>query len=359
MHIPVGIRSLAISLPSQMRTNDYYREKYPEIFAKSEENTLAKFMSLADSTPSNEYELAMVPYLQDPFRGTVQRPILGEGESALTLEYRAAQDALAAGNFSIDDIDLLIVSSFLPDQPGFGNAAFLARELGLKCAAWNLDASCASALVALQTAASLVQVGAYRNILVVVSCAYSRLVDEQDTFSWFFGDAAGAYVVGSLSMGQGILGSKAINTSFTCNKFSVENQIDLQGNHQLRLIVARDTNKIFGNNAANMIKVCCEGAVAEAGLTLEDINFFVFTTPNAWFVDLCVNALNIDPQRTINLYPEYGNIGVPLTLANLHRALKIGKIKENDLVLLYCFGAASSSIATVVRWGDVSICPKF
>ncbi|BAZ03481.1 3-oxoacyl-ACP synthase III family protein [Calothrix sp. NIES-3974] len=355
MHIPVGIRSLAISLPSIIRTNDYYREKYPDIVAKAEDKNLAKFMSLANSTPSNEYELAMEPYLKDPFRGTVKRPILGPGESALTLEYRAAKDALAAGNFTINDIDLLIVSSFLPDQPGFGNAAFLARELGMQCPAWNLDASCASGPMALQTATALIQSGTYRNILVVISCTYSRLVDENDTLSWFFGDAAGAYVVGSLSHGQGLLASKAINTSFTCNQFSVKDTVNEEGKHRLRFVVARDTNKIIAENAPNMIKTCCEGAVAAAGLKLDDIDFFISTTPTAWFVDLCTHLLHIDPKRTINLYPECANIGGALTLFNLYHAAKMGKIRENDLVLLYGFGAASSSVAIVMRWGDVKV----
>ena len=355
MHIPVGIRSLAVSLPSVIRTNSYYQGKYPELVAKAESKTLCRLMSLTESTPSNDFELEMMPYLKDPFRGTVERRILGEGETALTLEYRAAKEAIDGAKLSPSDVGLIIVSSFLPDQLGFGNAAFLARELGLKCGAWNLDASCCSAPVALETASALVQAGTYKNVLVVISCTYSRLVDEDDTLSWFFGDGAGAFVVGSLSVNQGILGTKAINTSVLCDKLNLKVTEDEKGNQRFRLQIAKDTNKVIGDNSAQMLRACCEGAVAAAGVTLDDIDFFVFTTATAWFIDFCIRVLKIEPKRTINYYPQYANMGAVLTLVNLYHAAQLGKIRENNLVLMYGFGTASSAAATVMRWGDVAL----
>ena len=83
MYYPVGIRSIALSFPSIIRTNDYYQEKYPELIAESEQKSLARLFSLSDSTPSNKFDLEMMPYLKDPFRGTVERRVLGPGESSL------------------------------------------------------------------------------------------------------------------------------------------------------------------------------------------------------------------------------------------------------------------------------------
>lgn len=357
MHIPVGIRSLTVSFPSEIRTNDYYIEKYPELVANAEAKNLARLMSLSESDPRNKYELEMIPYLKDPFRGTVQRRILGPGESSLTLEYRAAKDALEAAKLSVNDIDLIIVSSFLPDQLGFGNAAYLANELGLKCGAWNLDASCGSVPIALQTASSLVQTGIYRNVLVVVSCTYSRLVDEDDTLSWFLGDGGGAFVISSLEANQGILGTKTTNTGFFCDKLSVNMAQDKEGNQKLHLLIARDMNKAFGEAATEVFRTCCEGALTSAGISLDDIDFFVFATPTAWYLDFCIKILKVKPERTINLYPQYANIGGTLTLANLYHAAHMGKIRENDLVLLYGFGGNSSAAAIVMRWGDVALGP--
>ena len=357
MDHPVGIRSLAVSFPSIRRKNDYYREKYSELVAQAEQKSLARVFSLAGSTPSNEFDLEMMPYLKDPFRGTVERRVLGSGESSLSLEHRAARDALDAAKLSPDDVELMLVASIWPEQIGFGNAAFLARQLGLQSSAWNLDASCGSTPVALQTACALVQAGAYRNVLVVISCTYSRFVDEDDTLSWCFGDGAGAIVVGSLEPNQGILGTKAVNTSVLCDQFFFKLTEDEQGNPRLCLQAAKGTNRVISETAVGLLRTCCEGAVAAAGVTLEQIDFFIFNTPTAWFARFCTRVLGIDPERTIDLYPRYANIGPTLTLANLYHAAQLGKIRENDLVLLYGFGAASAAAATVMRWGDVALSP--
>jgi 3-oxoacyl-[acyl-carrier-protein] synthase III len=92
-----------------------------------------------------------------------------------------------------------------------------------------------------------------------------------------------------------------------------------------------------------------------AGLTLDQIDFFLFNTATAWFSSFCVRVLGIDSERTINLYPQYANIGPVLTVANLYHAAQMGKIRENDLVLIYGFGAAGVASASVMRWGNVSL----
>lgn len=355
VHTPVGIRSLAVSFPNTKRTNDYYIEKYPDLIALAEQKSLARAYSLAGSTPSNEFDLEMMPYLSDPFRGTIERWVLGPDESPLTLEYRAAKDALNAAKLSPDDVDLMIVASVLPDQVGLGNAAFLARQLGLQGAAWNLDGSCGSTPVALQTACALVQVENYRNALVVISCSYSRFTDEDDTFAWSLGDAAGAFVVSKLEPLQGILGTKTVHTGAWCNLVYCKLTNDAQGKPQIRMQVGMRANKLIREKSAEFLRTCCEGAAAAAGVTLNQINFFIFNTPTAWFARFCMRALDIDPERTINLYPQYANIGPVLTVANLYYAARLGKIRENDLVLLYGFGASGTAAANVVRWGNVAL----
>ncbi|AFZ22835.1 3-oxoacyl-(acyl-carrier-protein) synthase III [Cylindrospermum stagnale PCC 7417] len=355
MHNPVGIRSLSVSFPSIIRTNDYYKENYPKLVAQAEQQGLAKLFSPAKSTPSNEFELEMMPHMSDPFRGTIERRVLSPGESSLTLEYRAAKDALDAAQLSADQVDLLIVSSVSPEYIGYGNAAFIARQLGLKCGAWNLDATCGSTPVALETACAMVKTGTYRNVLVAISCTYSRFLDEDDTLSWFFSDGAGAFVVSPLEVNQGILGTKTVNTSALCDQLRGKIAQDKQGKPHLRFQVSKNINKIMGETATEFLRTCCQGAAAAAGVTLDQIDFFIFNTPTAWFASFCIRVLGIDPERTIDIFPLYANIGAVLALANLYHAIQLGKIRENDLVLIYGFGAASSACATVMRWGDVAL----
>ncbi len=357
IHQPVGIRSLAVSFPSTIRTNDYYRENYPELIAQAEEKTLSRVFSPANSTPSNEFDLEMVPYLKDPFRGTVERRVLGPGETSLTLSERAARDALAAAKLSLDQVDLMIVATIFPEQIVPGNAAFLAGQLGLRGAAWNLDSTCSNAIVALQTAGALVRSGEYRNVLVVICTNYSPFTDENDTLSFLSGDGAGAFVVGSLEANQGILGTKIINTASTCGTFFNELTTDAQGNPRMFIRAGKGAGKVLSDTSMKFVRECSEGALAAAGVTLDQIDFFAFNTPTAWYASICSRALGIDPERTINLHDHYANIGPMLPLANLYHGAQAGRIRENDLVLVYAIGSVSNAGATVMRWGNVALGP--
>lgn len=356
----VGIRAIAVKFPSIIRTNDYYRKHYPQLVAQAEEKTLARlFIPDNASTTADDdiWSQEVAPYMSDPFRGTVERRVLAPEETSLSLEYGAAIDALEAANLSPDDIDLMLVTSLFPEQVTPGNAAFLAGKLGLTGAAWNIESTCTSALVSLQTACSLVRTGEYRNVLVVVSTTYSRYTDENDTLAFLSGDGAGAFVVGELKPNQGIMGTKIANTSATCGAFYNEFTTDEQGNVKMFIRGGKGASKMFNETTVRFIRLCCHGAIADAGLTLDDIDFFVFNTPSAWYSQVCTRALGIKPERTINLNPLYANIGPTFPIANLYHAAQAGKIKENDLVLVYTMGSSSNAGASVMRWGDVALGP--
>ncbi|MCC5670772.1 3-oxoacyl-ACP synthase [Nostoc sp. CHAB 5784] len=358
MNQAVGIRSIAVTFPKIVRTNEYWRHKYPQLVTGAEQKALAKLFSANDpNAKTSEFDEEMIPYLSDPFRGAVERRILASDESSMTLEKRVAFDAIAAAEMLIEDVDLMIVTSLFPERIAPGNASFLVGEMGLRCPAWNLESTCSSALVALQTANALVQTGAYRNVLVVISCTYSRLVDEDDTLSWFMGDGAGAFVVSALKPNQGVLATKIIHTAATCGAFFNELITDAQGNPRMRIQNGKNASQQIRGTGVQFVRACTQGAVEAAGVTLDDIKFFAFNTPTAWYANLCVRALGIDQERTINLYPQIANIGPVLPIVNMYYGAQMGKVQENDLVLAYTIGSASTAAATVMRWGDVKLGP--
>ncbi len=357
MQTPVGIRSLAVSFPSIIRTNDYYRENHPELVAQAEQKSLSKLFSLVSSTANNEFDQEMVPYLQDPFRGTIERRVMAPGETSLTLSYRAAIDALEGAKLSPDEIDLMLVATLFPEHIVPGNAAFLASELGLHGAAWNIDSTCSNLTAALQTASSLVRSGEYRNVLVVICTNYSHFVDENDTLSFLSGDGAGAFIVSELKPNQGVLGTKIINTASTCGTFFMEMTTDLQSKPRMFIRAGKAAANMLSDTAAKFVRDCSEGALAAAGVTKDQIDLFAFNTPTAWYAKVCARALNIDSERTIDLHERYANIGPMLPVTNLYHAAEAGRIRENDLVLVYTIGSVSNAGATVMRWGDVALGP--
>ncbi|MEH2094378.1 3-oxoacyl-[acyl-carrier-protein] synthase III C-terminal domain-containing protein [Nostoc sp.] len=357
INLPVGIRALAVSFPSIIRTNEYWQNQYPDLFTQTKLRNPRRSKSDDFTTDNNGldiWSIAVTPYLSDPFRGNIERRVLSSQESSLTLEYRAAKDALEAANLAPSEVELMIVASLFSEQVGTGNATYLAEQLKLCCPAWNLESTCSSALVALQNAHALVQTGTYRNVLVVISQIGSNAVDEADTLSWSMGDGAGAFVVDLLKPNQGILGTKIVNTIATHGAYSYKLTTDAQGKPRICTSTGNNAS-MLAETAVDFVRNCCYGATAAAGVTLDDIDFFAFNTPTAWYVDVCTRALGIDKQRTINLYPRYANIGPVLPVANLYHAAAEGKISENSLVLVYTNGAAATAAAVVMRWGDVAL----
>ncbi|MEO1004281.1 MAG: 3-oxoacyl-ACP synthase III family protein [Cyanobacteria bacterium J06638_38] len=351
----IGVSSLALSFPKLIRTNDYWREKFPQLTTKtrSQRRRESRKPALNQSEGVTIWSQEVVPYLDDPFRGNVERRVLGQWESSLTLEYRAATEAIEAARLQPREIDLMISTSLFPQTVRLGNAP-LANQLNLSCPAWNLESTCSSALVALQNARALIQTGDYRHVLVVVSQSGSHTVDDADTLSWSMGDGAGAFVVSSLAPGQGILGSKIVSTAITHGAYTHQLIVDARGQPRIQTQMGENTS-MLAETTVDFVRNCCEKAVKAAGLSLNDIDFFAFNTPTPWYASVCVRALNVDPERTINLYPRYANIGPVFPIANLYHAARSGKLKEKDLVLIYTNGAGATAGAMVMRWGEVAL----
>ncbi len=357
MFKPVGIKAIAVTFPDNIRTNDYYRQHYPEMITQAEQKTLARAFSVAasneDDSEPDIWTEEMMPYISDPFRGTVERRVVAPDDSALELEYRTAVDVLKAAELAPEDIDLMLVTSLFPDHILPGDASFLAGKLGLKGAAWNVESTCTSGLVSLQTACSLVQTGQYRNVLIIVSTTYSRFTDPNDTLAFLSGDGIGAFLVTSLEAEQGVIGTKIINTAETCGAFYQE--FTPKAPNQMFIRARKNTGKMFVDTTVKFLRNCCAGAAADAGVSLKDIDFFVFNTPTAWYSRVCTRTLGVDPERTLNLNPVYGNIGPSFPFANLYHAAQLEKIKENDLVLVYTMGSSSNGGAAIMRWGKVAL----
>jgi 3-oxoacyl-[acyl-carrier-protein] synthase III/acyl carrier protein len=355
----VGIRSLAVSFPQTIRSNTYWLNKFPDKFSDKAASPRSIRPLQPISIPTNPTGLdiwlqEVTPYLSDPFRGTVERRVLAPNESSRELECQAAERALQAANLSPNQINLAIVASLFPDAVGPGLAAHLAQDLGLSCPAWTLESTCASALIALQTAQALVQAGLYQTILIVVSHIGSRSVNETDTLSWSMGDGAGAWVVGEVAPNQGILTTQVTSTTTTVGAYVHELVIDDHGNAKIQTRTGDMVSRL-AETAADTVRHCSQAAVNVAGINLRDIKVFALNTPTAWYANVCARALEVAPDLILNLYPLYANIGPVFPIANLYYAASSGKIRENDLVLVYANGAGTTAAATVMRWGAVAL----
>ncbi len=351
----IGLQSVGVSVPDRVLTNDHWRVHHPEMVRDVEGRTWMWRKPMEWTEGSEPFNREMAPYVRDPFRGARQRRYMESDGAVLELELTAAWDALKAANLEPEDIDLLICSSFQPDVHGIGGAVFLARNLGLTGAAWNLESACSSALVAFQTACSLIESGQHEKVLVVSSCSYSRATAEDDPISWGVGDAASAFVVGEVEEGVGYLGGHTVHTAETCEAVAYHLELDAKGQPHLRIRTGKQTAQILRGTSERYLKECCTGAVEAAGVALSDVDHFVFNTPLAWYSAFCARALGVDRKKTLSVYPLYANVGPALLGLNLLHAAHWRSYRPDDLVLLYTVGSVSTCSAAVVRWGEVGL----
>lgn len=352
----VGIRSIAVSFPKKVIRNNYFLENYPELFDTTKQASFSKAFTPVEGAEMNAWIKTMLPYVSDPFRGSIERRMISGDETSLTLEHNAALQAIQSANLTVKDVDLMIVSSMFPHHIIPGNAAYLAKQLNIECPAFNLDSSCAGSLFALEDACLRVASGRYKNILVVASCTYSRFCNGE-AFSIFSGDGAGAFLVGKLEANQGLIGAEIINTKESCGAVSADLTTDFQGQPVFMVRANKEAGKKMPELFTKYFRKCCNSALENADVTLKQIDFFIFYAATAWYVDFCVEELGIDPTKTINIYPHYTNISTASVVVALHHAAKLEKIHEGDLVLVYAHGFVGNAAAMVIRWGKVALGP--
>ncbi|HZP49414.1 MAG TPA: 3-oxoacyl-[acyl-carrier-protein] synthase III C-terminal domain-containing protein [Vicinamibacterales bacterium] len=346
MTLHAGIASLAVQLPSRVVTNDELRAKYPAVVANIEQHVLGRLWNPDADSASARFDAASAAYLADPFRGCVERRWLAADEKAIDIEEPAARAAIERAGLAPTDIDALICCSFFPDQVDVGNAAFLARRLGVRCPAWNVESACSGSLVALQTACALVHGGVYARVLVVTSCTYSRLSPEDDTLAWGNGDGAAAFVVCREAAPAGLLACHAESTHVTCGAIWAA----FEGS-SMRMHTGPEAGRLLRDTAEPFLRGCVDGALHKAGMSIADVDAFVCNTPTAWYTAFCADVLGIAADKCVNAHPDVANIGPVLMPANLDLARRRGLLAPGSVVLLYAIGSVSNATATVMRCG--------
>lgn len=359
-HFVTGTMSaIATAFPAQVRSNAWWEDHYPELVANAREATLAKLWADFDDGQGSAYDRVIAKWLTDPFRGTVERRVMSPGMSAQQMQVAAARCALAAGDIDPASIDLLLVAALRPDSLIVGDGAFLLRELGIRAPAINFESACSSALVGFHLASDLIRAGRYRRIMVIVCCTYTRDVDLGDSFSWFLGDGAAAFVVEASQADSGnhygILGTHTIPTVETCGAFAYE-QVLVDGAPKLRIRADRHSaGRKIRDHSERYFRACVDGALSDAELGITDVDFLICNTPTAWYAQFCASALGLPIERTIDNYPRFANCGPALWPNNLATALREGKVRPGDVVLGFSIGSVSTATSVVFRVGEVAV----
>jgi 3-oxoacyl-[acyl-carrier-protein] synthase-3 len=344
-----SVRSVAVRLGSERRDNAWLRQHQPELVAKAEEAGLARAFSL-DGEARGSFDRAMEAYVADPFRGATQRYVLGPGQTCLGLERAAAEAALAAAGSP--EVDLILCTSWLPERfVAPGNAVYHAAALGTSAPAYNVETACSGTSACLQLAHGLIAAGLHRRVLLIASSTNSR--QARDTLAWISSDAAAAAVIEASPDGDGLLGAWMVNTAATNDVFVHDLVVD--GDRAAVRMRVGDSGgaRLREGSGGELVRAACLEAARRAGVDLDQIDYFAFNTPLAWFSRMACDALQIDAERTIDLFPRVANVGAPFPLVHLHAAAQAGRLRPGALVLIYTVGSTSSAGAVVLRMGPM------
>jgi 3-oxoacyl-[acyl-carrier-protein] synthase-3 len=264
---------------------------------------------------------------------------------------RAGARALEAAGVDAANLDLVIVATLSQDELTPNTAPIVAHNLGAtRAGAFDVGAACTAFLTALAQGCANIESGRARYVLVVGGDFVTRLVDYTDKRSApLFADAAGAVVLGPSDVGdgeRGVIGPIVLGAD---------------GSHADTLFatiaerkVRMDGPEVFRHAVARMSEVTLD-AIARAGLTLADIDLFVFHQANARITRALGERLGLGPDRVVECIETIGNASAATLPVGLATALADGRLAPGANVLLAAFGAGFTWGGGVVKWGGSDV----
>jgi len=284
--------------------------------------------------------------------GIRQRHVAAEGETTSTLATRAAAAALADSGLTAGDIDLIVVATSSPDYTFPAVATQVQAALGMTHGvAFDLQAVCSGFVFAVATADKFLVSGSHKRALVIGAETFSRLLDWSDrTTCVLFGDGAGAIVL-EAAQSDGRLTSPGV----------ISTQLRSDGRHRAKLYVdgGPSTTKTVGylrmegrevfKHAVGMVTDVIKACFDDAGVTAADIDWFVPHQANRRIIDASADKLGLAREKVVVTVDRHGNTSAASIPLALDVAVKDGRIKKGDLVMIEAMGGGFTWGATLIR----------
>ncbi|SDA36563.1 beta-ketoacyl-ACP synthase III [Sphingomonas sp. NFR15] len=281
------------------------------------------------------------------------RHIADEHETTATLGADAARAALAAAGAAARDIDLIVLATATPDQTFPSSATKIQALLGIDdCVAFDVAAVCSGFLYALQVADSMIRAGAVRRALVIGSETFSRILDWEDRATCvLFGDGAGAIVLearesDAAADAQGVLAVRLHADGRHNQLLYVDGGPSTTGTVGKLRMKGRE---VFRHAVVNLAAVLTE-TMAAAGLAPDAIDWLVPHQANARILDATAKKLGLSPDKVVVTVDRHANTSAASVPLALDTAVRDGRIKHGDLIVLEAMGGGFTWGAAVVRF---------
>jgi 3-oxoacyl-[acyl-carrier-protein] synthase III len=282
--------------------------------------------------------------------GIEARHIAGDGETTATLAAAAARQALDAAGIEAGQIGLIVLATATPDQTFPASATKVQTLLGIDdCIAFDVAAVCTGFLYALSVADNMVKGGMADHALVIGAETFSRILDWEDRATCvLFGDGAGAVVL-KAEEGEGDAGILAT-------------RLHADGRHNGLLYVDGGPSttgtvgkvrmkgkEVFRHAVVNLADVMGE-VLAAAGHAPEEVDWVVPHQANKRILDATARKLGLAPEKVIVTVDKHANTSAASVPLALDTAVRDGRIKKGDLLVLEAMGGGFTWGAAAVRY---------
>src|SRR5438445_2401473 len=288
--------------------------------------------------------------------GIKERRFVADGETTSSMSVRAGRAALEKARLRAQDVQLVIVGTASPDYLFPATACLVQTELGAtKAGAFDVEAACTSFLSALAIARGMIVAGSVENVLVIGAETLSRLLNWKDrTTCVLFGDGAGAAVIEASNASVGIEstvlhadGSKGDLLMVPAGGSKTPASADTveRGLH----FITMSGGEVF-KLAVKSMADAAEEAIAEAGLTLDDISLMIPHQANVRIIDGVAKRLRFPSEKVFVNIQRYGNTSAASIPIAICEAEATGRLRQGDKLLLVALGCRFTWGAAVLEW---------
>ncbi|OIQ87548.1 3-oxoacyl-[acyl-carrier-protein] synthase 3 [mine drainage metagenome] len=271
--------------------------------------------------------------------GIAERRFAADDEMTSDLALQASRKAIEAAGISTDEIDLIIVATTTPDMPFPSTACILQDKLGIKNggAAFDMQAVCGGFVYALNTADLYIRGGQAKTALVVGAEVFSRLLDWNDrTTCVLFGDGAGAVVLRA-SDEPGIVAAKL--------------HADGVHRHMLKSdpLVSMDGKAVF-KFAVKVLSEVVEEVLEAQKMAGSEIDWLVPHQANIRIIEATAKKLGLEMDNVVVTVAKHGNTSAASIPLALDVAVRDGRIKSGQNILLEAVGGGFTWGAILIKW---------
>ncbi|MBN8501043.1 MAG: ketoacyl-ACP synthase III [Sphingomonadales bacterium] len=282
--------------------------------------------------------------------GIRQRYIAGEGETTASLAVAAAQAALAAAKLQGSDIGLIVLATATPDQTFPATATIVQDAIGANGGiAFDVAAVCSGFLYALGVADSMLRTGMAQRALVIGAETMSRILDWDDrTTCVLFGDGAGAVVLEARDVADD--GPGLLTTHLHADGAHNELLYVDGGPSRTQTVghIRMKGREVFRHAVTNLADVL-GSVLAEVGLSAADIDWVVPHQANQRILDATARKLGLPPEKVVVTVDRHANTSAASVPLALDCAVRDGRIKTGDLVVMEAMGGGFTWGASLIR----------